>query len=228
MRNKKGSHVGMILSFLVFVTFLAFLYSVIEPATRSQEDKLDLMEFLKVELIEEFTADLSTVIFDVPASGLCVQFNTESGLGGKKVVAKDKDDNIYDSHFDDDHTYVDYSGGILKLYYSDEFNASEDIGNCGEIFGYEISLFKTTEEVFESKILSFSEYLEDNYETFKQEKGMGVGNEFGFVFNDGDKNFVTGTDDRDVSTDVYVQEFPIQYMDSEANIKPGFLNIKVW
>ena len=232
MRNKRGSHVGMILSFLVFMTFLAFLYSVIEPATRSQEDKLDLVEYLKVELVNEFTAEVSILIFEVPPAGSCIEFSTESGLGDKNAVAKDIEDNNYNSYVGISNTFVDFSGGgVLRLFYSDQFPETSSISSCTPLIkggDYEISLFKTTEEIFESRILNISDYLEDNYQLFKEEKGIGVGNEFGFVFNDENKNFVTGTEDKNVSTDVFVQELPIQYMDSEANIKSGFLNIKVW
>ena len=231
MINKKGSHVGMILSFLVFITFLAFLYSVIEPATRSQEDKLDLVEYLKTELVAEFTADMSTVIFGV-SSGGCFEFETPSGLVGKGVVAKDENDLVHESYIMGTDTRVEYgTGSVLKLYYSDEFSIpSPPKTACSTLTSYDIDLFRTTEEIFESRILNLSTYFEDksNYESFKEEKGIGFGDEFGFAFSNESREVVTSTEDRNASTDIFVQEVPIQYMDSEANIKSGFLNIKVW
>lgn len=234
MRNKKGSHVGMILSFLVFITFLAFLYSVIEPATRSQEDKRDLINYLEVELVNEFTADMSTIIFRVPSKNNCFQFNTEEGLKTSNVVAKNESDFVFPSGTSSSDTFVQYGyGDVLKLYYSGEFPGSSDISPCNKLIkgiDYDISLFKTTEDIFESRILNLSNYLKDNanYEQFKIDKDIGVGNEFGFVFSDEDKNPVAGTEEKNVSTDIFVQELPIQYIDSKANIKSGFLNIRVW
>jgi len=236
MRNKKGSHVGMILSFLVFITFLGFLYTAIEPATKSAEDKLDLVAYLKVELLKEFSADMSTLVLKaVPASN-CIEFDLpDQGLKDWGIVARDSVDNPIDSFAGPAKSVFEFDeGGIFKAYYSSEFDLGEDdIGLCDPLelgTTYNISLFKTTDEIFESKILNVSDSLEDdsNYEALKNKLNIGVGDEFGFVFRNESKGIVTGTEEKDVSTDVFVEEIPIQYLDSEANIKSGFLSIKVW
>jgi len=238
MINKRGSHVGMILSFLVFMTFVGFLYSVIEPATRSQADKLDLMKFLKIELLKEFSADMSTLTIKIPVIPRvikCVSFPIpDIDLEGRGVVAKDIDGNLFPSHVLLGRTEMTVAGkGVFKIYYSEEFGMGVDIGSCTQLTEdmYEVSLFKTDEEIFGSKILNVSELInldQKYYEELKQKFGVGVGEEFGFVFNDENKNFISGTEEKNVSTDIFVEELPIQYIDSEANIKSGFLNIKVW
>ncbi len=235
MRNKRGSHVGMILSFLIFVTFLGFLYTVIEPATRSAEDKLDLMAYLEVELLKEFSADMSSLILEVPTSTGCIQFDLpDDGLEDWGIVAKDINNIPYNTFTDPTKSVVDFgNGGILKLYYSPEFEFMGSERSCDEIIegtDFNISLFKTTKELFESRILNLSDYLDDaeNYEDLKDKLNIGVGDEFGFKFNDENKEFVAGTEDKNVSTDVFVEEIPIQYINNKANIKSGFLNIKVW
>ena len=40
--KKTGSHVGFVLSFVVFVTFLIFIYSVLVPTTKIQDKPLIL------------------------------------------------------------------------------------------------------------------------------------------------------------------------------------------
>jgi hypothetical protein len=235
--NKRGSHVGMILSFLVFVTFSAFLYSVIEPATRSNQDKLDLMNYLEVELLKEFTADMSTLIIKVIPSAIqnCIRFPLPNDdLKNMNVVVKDVNEKVYPTFIDSRNTLINFNrGGALKVYYSNEFPRTLEITNCltlTEGTTYNISLFKTTEEIFAARIINLSDYIQDknNYEEFKTRLNMVVGDEFGFIFNDANKKFIAGTEEKNVSTDIYVEEIPIQYIDSEANIKSGFLSVKVW
>ena len=58
--NKRGSHVGVILSFAIFITFMVFLYFIIEPAIRIQGDKQNILDNLERELLEKFSANLTT------------------------------------------------------------------------------------------------------------------------------------------------------------------------
>ena len=37
MENKKGSHVGMILSFALFITFVVFIYTIVNPTINTSE-----------------------------------------------------------------------------------------------------------------------------------------------------------------------------------------------
>ena len=39
IKSKKGSHVGVVVSFVIFVTFLIFLYTIIQPATVREKDR---------------------------------------------------------------------------------------------------------------------------------------------------------------------------------------------
>jgi len=237
LNSKRGTHVGMIVSFLIFVTFLAFLYSVLEPATRVKQDKLDLQEYLKIELLKEFTTEMSVLtisIADGESSG-CIDFSPfDDTLRFFGVVAKDDSGEIYE-YKDGTHTKVDWDRGNLKLYYSTEFSNGSfsqfEGKTCRSGDDYEIKLFRTEEDFFNSSIIRVAEYINenpDNYKEIKTKLKIPFGDEFGFAFKDENKKLIIGTSEKNVSADVYVEEIPIQYIDSEANINQGFLDIRVW
>ena len=50
--NKKGSHVGLVVSFLIFIVFISFLRIILEPALVSNEEKKVILEDVEKELIE--------------------------------------------------------------------------------------------------------------------------------------------------------------------------------
>lgn len=54
--NKKGSHVGMMLSFVIFITFIVFLYSILQPLLTMRQNKEFALESLKIELVNEIGA----------------------------------------------------------------------------------------------------------------------------------------------------------------------------
>ena len=57
-KNRKGSHVGVVVSFVVFVTFLVFLYLIIQPATIRERDKQYILDYLKLNLVSNSTIAL--------------------------------------------------------------------------------------------------------------------------------------------------------------------------
>ena len=58
--EKKGSHVGIMLSFVIFVTFLVFLYSVIQPIIKTGQEKKISLDSLKIELVIILDPDLTS------------------------------------------------------------------------------------------------------------------------------------------------------------------------
>lgn len=58
-RSKKGSHVGMMISFGIFVVFLVFLYSVLQPILKSEQDKKLILNDLIEGLMGKFDPDLT-------------------------------------------------------------------------------------------------------------------------------------------------------------------------
>jgi hypothetical protein len=236
MKNNRGTHVGVILSFLIFVTFLAFLYSITEPATRVSKDKLDLLEYLKTELLNEFKEDLSTLTIDLNESGCVIFEEFDAELRGQGVVAKDDTGNLLGAHHQiDGKTEISGSEeGILKLYYSEEFSNGTDLGCTKTITSpvdYEIKIFRTTQEIFNSTIIRISENINENityYKELKEKLGAAFDDEFGFTFSDGEGDVIVSANEKNVSVDIYAEEIPIQYLDNEANINPGFLSVRVW
>ena len=59
-RGKKGSHVGMMLSFGIFVVFLVFLYSILQPTIKLERDKKLILSDLIVEFVERFNSNYTS------------------------------------------------------------------------------------------------------------------------------------------------------------------------
>ena len=238
--KKRGSHVGMVLSFVVFITFLVFLYSVVEPAIKTQKDEKAILNYLRTELIKKISANLTgvSVIIDETVSSNCVQlenFTNEAEIGSKLIV-KNNSGNIFTAKISGNNLFVDResSGNIFfKIYFSEEFEETEEgtMEGCEilnkETGGYKIGLIRTEKNIFEVKIIELIGKYNSDYEILKNELKIPSGNDFGFGFicNNGT---VIETGEKDLSTNIYTEETPITYIDEDASILSGFIKTKIW
>lgn len=236
MKGKKASHVGVVISFVIFITFIIFLYSVTEPITRVERGKQDLLEFLKIELINQFTTELTTetILIKNADSPNCIKIDIGAESNMNSVVKNEETGQILESYLEGSDIKIQRNGATqIKTYYSEGFSENQEISGCDNVLAeedFQFGLVRTLDYVFENLVVNFSEFIsnQEGYETIKQELNMPSADNFGFAFEDGNRNIIVQTEERDVPTDIYVEEVPIQYVDSEANIKSGFLRIKVW
>ena len=52
--KKGGSHIGVVISFVLFVTFVVFTIIIIQPSFKSQESKAYLLEQIRTNLFEDW------------------------------------------------------------------------------------------------------------------------------------------------------------------------------
>jgi len=237
--NKKASHVGIVLSFVIFITFLVFLYSIIEPLTKTQKDKQFLLSYLETELIENFSAKLTIVLITNSSELLdedCLEINSSAfGTNGLNFIVKNKTKDIVNfTVLTDEGMIIEWTNDeeFFKIYYSEEkfINSTSDY-SCtlpvADVNNYSVGSIRTKDQIFESRVISLIDTYESDYKTLKEDLKIPLGTEFGFgfIYSNGS---VIGTEEKNISINIYVEEIPIQYMDYEANINSGFLNIKVW
>jgi hypothetical protein len=119
---------------------------------------------------------------------------------------------------------------FFKVYFSPNFTmVGSPSGSCSLVSSgsFNVGSVSTDNFAFESKINHLTSYYTSNYEKLKTELKIVPGNEFGFNFTRSDGTSVNvGAVPKTIN--IFTDEIPIQYVDSNANIKSGFINIKVW
>src|SRR3989344_3650275 len=63
-RGKRGSHIDVIISFVIFIVFLGFLYSILAPA-KVQEDKEAVLNYLEKTIKDELSSNLTSASFKI-------------------------------------------------------------------------------------------------------------------------------------------------------------------
>lgn len=238
--NKKGSHVGVMISFALFVTFLLFLYAVVQPILSSHRDKESLSTNLQLAILNKISYDMTaaSIFLDNSMGSGCVKLNgaiSELGIG-RNIAAEDNVGTMLGAYISSAGSSdiivqgASTSSDFIKIYYSSVLNAAEIRSlTCTELnegTDYTIGLIKTQKYPFEAKIIDLmGEY--SNYDILRSELNFPEGTEFGFgiVLANGT---TLQTVKEEPSTNVYIQETPMQYVDLNGNIALGYLKTKVW
>ena len=234
-KNKKGSHVGIVLSLVIFVGFLLFLYIITGPGLGTQKDKQALMDSLKLKLRDEFSANLTTVTISNNSDPLlydCLQIdNTALDTNGMSSSIKDSGGSQVDFKNTGNYLNINWINNqpFFKIYYSEEeFKDYSSSFTCSSTeTNYIVSSLKTNKKIFETKIINFTDIYENYYEDIKDILKIPAGSEFGFKFTYSNGTVIE-TANKDISLNIYAEKIPIQYVDREANINSGSLTIKVW
>ncbi|MEK6842516.1 MAG: hypothetical protein AABX84_01775, partial [Nanoarchaeota archaeon] len=62
MKIKRGAtHIGFVLSFVIFIMFIIFMFSAIEPFLKTQASKQSLLDYLRFSLVDEFKVEDLTI-----------------------------------------------------------------------------------------------------------------------------------------------------------------------
>ena len=239
-KNRQASHVGVVLSFVLFVVFLTFLYSIVEPATRIQKDKQNVLDSLEKKLIEKFSAEVTSTTIsidkDLSLPQLCIKLeNFGNEEIGTRVAIKDsmgiaQGSSVSEgSEGDLQITRGDTGNYFFKIYNSSEFAELETKTACFNVVDtkYRRGLTKTKKYIFENKV---SELIDGdyNYEVLKDELNVPQEIEFFFSFEDNGEEVIEPEEKIPQSVNVYAKRIPVHYIDGEANILQGFITIKVW
>ncbi|MFH1503451.1 MAG: hypothetical protein ABIE36_02235 [Candidatus Diapherotrites archaeon] len=238
--DKKGSHVGIMISFVIFVTFLIFVYAIIQPTITSQKDKESVLDFLELGVTDKISSDMTTGTVHLinSVNQNCIELDgiiTALGIGDNIAVRNYLGNylNSYLSSSDSNDLKIQRastSDNLLKISYSEAFG---EIGpsslSCVRLTkgsGYNLGLTKTQKYIFETKMTELIEEY-SNYNTLKSELNLPEGVDFGYgiILTNGTEIY---TNEEEPSTNIYIKETPIFYVDRDGNIQMGYLKTKIW
>jgi hypothetical protein len=252
MKKRGATHVGLILSFVIFLVFLSFILITFRSSFTPQVIRETSFEYFRSSLSQMFEGNVNTLVINVSIqSGRdCISLMDivddieEEGMDPMHLIIKNELDEILN------YTVVSQSKalqintgssyeGFLKIYYSEDLGTSYCTANpsqCG-ILGcfpqgndYSVESIRSSDENLEPKIEEIVEWYNTDYEGLKHYLKIpeDMEFEFGFIFENGEEVIIEATQEVPEDSNVYVQEMPIVYYDELGNLKPGFLTIKLW
>ena len=204
IRSRKGSQISFIISFLLFISFLIFFISILNPFEKIETGKSSLLKHLENEIIKNVTGDVEV------------------------ISVKEKVGNgILCGDFVDNNFKAKTKNGIIKFYISNEFSNSD---SCQDYSNeYELGLIRTQKYVFQSKILKLNKSYEDDYEYLKKYFGIPETNDFEVSLLNINKSSIIKINSKETpQTEVLADIIPVTYFNKTSEIENGYLKVVLW
>jgi len=232
MKFKKGSHVDVVISFVIFIVFLMFVFILIKPAGNFKIDEKQTAEYLKLSIEDRASSEILLVhLINTSSRGNydCLSLDlTGLGVTGGDWIAKNYEGNSVegmksvnlDLKWEDEY-------GFFKIYFSEnKFNdyTTSDSLTCLE---GEIKSVKNSSEFLERDILNLISDYNSDYDALKEEFKISGSEEFIFRFEYSNRTIV-GPPLVDVKGNIYAEKYSISYLDKEGNKEQGYFILYVW
>jgi hypothetical protein len=213
----------------------------VQPALNVQRDKESISASLELGILKKVSYDTITgaVFLENTIGSGCVKLNdARTALGiGRNLAVKDNSGTMLNAYISSSGINdilvqgTGASGNFLKVHYSPILSEAETISlTCTELQegeDYTVGLVKTQKYLFEIKMIELIESYSTQYETLKTELNILEGMDFGYglVLSNGT---TIETSREEPATSIYVQQTPIQYVNLEGDIAPGYIKTKIW
>ncbi len=237
IKQKRGvGHVEVIISFLIFVSFVFFLMIIFTPFGRSSvsQSNLDVIErkIMKVITINLTKTSLilnSSVDFLNPGDCVSVRFPLPDN-----VLMKDSNKNIVEAYRKGDYLYFKYTGDrFYKVYSSPELKEfSDNVGqNCKNLApqDYSRGITRIQEVVSSSKLENFFHEYSENYPQVKED--FGINTDFNIFIRDISDNILNnfmGERHKPKGVSVAAKDVGIGILDEKATLTIAMMNIQTW
>lgn len=202
--NKAQGHVEMILSFVIFLSFLVLLFSLLNPSKNKEVDET-IFDVTKNSIFNFISGDFNvlTIVISTGASNSdteCISIPTDS-LGFNpdlNIIVFDANQDIKKSNITTDKIFISFSNTnefnrFYKIYNSNEFSSFSisDTTSCTELVEIEDSELDTEELKFKlvnneiknlisnKKISDLENLYSTNYVSLKNQ--LNINNEFSFI-----------------------------------------------
>jgi hypothetical protein len=249
IKNKKGSHVGMILSFVIFITFVVFVFVVLKPIINVGEGRQTTLDDTEFKIMENISSNLTSASVSFggivnPAQSCVTLQNIIAVLNLAPpylVIVKNESSDTQPAYlYDPTIANIEINRGnkdniFFRIYQSTKFKglATNKSLSCFMVKNteissqYQIGSVFTGAYAFENAVRDLVKQYEDNYTAVKQNLKIAPASEFSFyvILSNGS---IIQTNQSIKAKNIYAQETPIQYIDSDANIKSGYIITKIW
>ncbi|MCA9487516.1 MAG: hypothetical protein KC516_00990 [Nanoarchaeota archaeon] len=233
MKNKKGTHVGIILSFVIFIGFLVFAAYSLKIPTKTEDIKLNSLESMKINVLNEVSLETSSIFIEELSSASCGVFTEENyGIEPMNFSVKNSEGQFVASYRESLSGRVYFEKniepGFYKIIYSSRklnyMQASDELDSCEEV---NVETVLTKKQVVEEKIIEMIQEYQNDYVSLKSRLNVAPDNEFGVQFSYSNGTTIGQSPD-DKRTDIFIKKFQVVYLNENAEKETGDFTISIW
>jgi len=252
--NKRGSHVDVIISFVIFISFIAFSYILLQPTLTTKQVKESVANSLEISLVNNLsngsTNNLTIISLAARQNSVktCINlkdFLNKAGINSPNLVLKNSTGAIFPISNSTTDLYVDVTSNqqlnyFFSVYYSPSFSLipGGTLSGCNTLqqgnsqnnytIGQAETVSSLSQNIFDFNVRSLIGTYNQNYDYIKRWFNLSPGNNFGFNFTYQNQTTIGTNDKIPQFTEVYSQAFPILYTTGNSSLQSGLLTVRIW
>lgn len=232
IKNKKGSHMEMVMSFTIFIVALIFAYTIVDNPLKAGFNKEDSVVLLEDKIIDEISRDVIIVWVSsnesVPAN-LVFETPNISLFDNPELVAVDSNGDRLPSSFGvGDSTVSIDSSGFVKAYYTDSsFNTAPMALEGWSLVPKDVKSKTLEKRIFEKEMIEIINKSIENETGTRRDLEISLSNEFSIAFDYLNVTII-GSLGKEIKGNIYAKESYINYLSVDGEEKIGRLIVKIW
>jgi hypothetical protein len=247
-KNRRGSHIDVILSFVIFISFVIFFYAMIQPNITAREGKTAFLNYMESEIARNLSGrDLTaiSILAEPQNPHTCLQltgFAANAGISSLNLVLENSTGSIFPAYKSGGDLYIDMAADpnskLFNAYYSPDFEVIEDnsLGGCTALIldtppnSYSINREEsyTYSYIWGNDIVKLIESYNSDYNSVKEQFDISEVNNFGFDFTYQDGTVIGTQNNIPASAVVYSGNSPVVYVSEGGGLEAGNLIVRVW
>lgn len=241
MRDKKAiGHIEVIISFVIFIGFVLFLLTFLNPI-KNKEVSQAVLDFAERGILSEASVDYnytSVKTNEAQNGNFFIDFSRVNGISERIIIKSEV--GVIRGAIQSNKLYIDGDGSkFYTVYSSPEFNIPaytfEEAVELSEDEGeYSIGLLRKNRVLSDSKIIELKNRYDTNYDELKAEFKIPDSNDFGFVITSATgEEIIKAVKNQPSKISIIAKDISLQMLDyNEENnaweIKYVVLNIQAW
>jgi hypothetical protein len=237
--GKRGSHVGIVISFNIFILFLLSIFLLINPVLKERGEKQSVLDSLPQKILENVSSNITLTMIRIsdtysPGSSTCIEISGGGWNPGDSIAVRNTSQRV-SSVFGSSLISIPWNPGnkLLKIYSSSEVFEPQSFSPSGcatllEGTNFFIRYIKTEKYIFEPNIIKLKESYDNSYEDLKNELGIPPEEDFGFSFINSNGVSVIEAGEVPSSLSIYSKKNYVTYVNNKSDILPGIIIVKAW
>jgi hypothetical protein len=224
-KTASSIHVEMLISFIIFVSFIVFMFIAFKPLRISEQKDSSLA--LTESKIQDYIARNLTVTSVKLNSASSGCYSLPISLTNP-VIVKDTSGDLVTANHDPSKVYFSSAGSFYQIYSGEGLVESPSVGSCSSLgpADYTISSRKLYQI---PSIMSLSDLFSNYSENISALKEtLNLKNDFNILLKKDNNIIFEGQSYKPNSVDIMARDIPIQLYDENASITSAILNVQVW
>ncbi len=213
LNSRSQSHVEMMLSFILFVSAIIFIFIFINPISKTQEKESDAKKVQEI-IIRNISSNFGKLSIITNNSADCYDFSPQEY-----------------SEYNYIEKWENQNSRKYSILFSDIFDSVNAPNKSSQCPGQNYTLGSYSEEkiIVHEKIKLFKQNYESDYSSLRN--SLAIKDDFSFSFK-----YINGDETAEISayrqipsrSRVDSENFPVRIINKSGDVKEFVINIKVW